>query len=266
MWDDWVRLTTREATSNYFSPSTDMPYAVNLLRTGSGLGLENVATSQHLDINIWKSGSTRVSLFSEYDRVGEYFQIPNPNPGKDLFATPNSTKTRMGGSVEQGFIGFTLEQRIQQSLTQEDSPVNVSNQIGVWLSFDELLRGKLWIPEEVSWLVPSSAYVNVGQGRIKAALYQGVNGDTTSDVSAGLSWSRDKIYVSLDYWRSGYQSQLYPWKGWGFDATMGYHEDKWGVDLYFDANRSTSSYPWDGVLYTDGYTELSGGVVFRRHF
>jgi hypothetical protein len=266
MWDDWVRLTTREAMSNYFKPSTNTPsiYAGNLLQTGPGL--ENVATSQHLDINIWKSGSTRVSMFGEYDRVGAGFQIPNPNQGKDLFSTPNSTATRMGGSVEQGPISLTLEQRTQQSIAQEDSPINVSNQIGVWLNFDELLRGKRWIPEEMSWLVPSSAYINLGQGRIKAAAYQGVNGDTTSDVSAGLSWSRDKIYVSLDYWRSGYQSQLYPWNGWGFDAVVGYHEEKWGVDLYFDANRSMSSYPWEGVLYTDRYTELSGGVVFRRHF
>lgn len=124
------------------------------------------------------------------------------------------------------------------------------------------------IPEGFSSLMPSSAYVNVGQGRVRAALDQGVNGDTTSDVSAGLSWNRDKIYASIDYWRSGYQSQLYPWKGWGLDASVGYHESDWGVDLYFDAYSSMTSYPLAGLipLTTDKYAVISSGLLFSKHF
>jgi hypothetical protein len=100
-------------------------------------------------------------------------------------------------------------------------------------------------------------------------LDQGVNGDTTSDVSAGFTWNRDKIYASIDYWRSDYQSQLYPWKGWGLDASVGYHEVEWGIDLYFDAYSSATSYPLAGlvpVLTTDKYAVISGGLLFSRHF
>jgi hypothetical protein len=115
----------------------------------------------------------------------------------------------------------------------------------------------------------ASAYINIGRGRVRAALDQGINGDTTSDVSAGLTWSRDKIYASIDYWRSDYQSQVYPWKGWGLDASVGYHEAEWGVDLYFDAYSSMTSYALAGlvpVLTTDKYAVISGGLLFSRRF
>jgi hypothetical protein len=265
MWDDWVRWTSRQAVSNYILPNADLGYL-----TRSGFGFDNAATSQHLDASIWKAGSLRVSLFGEYDRVGEYFTAPTTViKGSDPFMVPNSTTTRMGGAVQQGPITFTLEQRTRQSLAQDNAPVNVENQIGMWLSFDDLLGRTGKIPEGMSWLLPSSAYINVGQGRVRALLDQGVNGDTTSDVSAGFTWNRDKIYASIDYWRSDYQSQLYPWKGWGLDASVGYHEVEWGIDLYFDAYSSATSYPLAGlvpVLTTDKYAVISGGLLFSRHF
>ena len=265
MWDDWVRWTSRQAVSNYILPNADLGYL-----TRSGFGFDNAATSQHLDASIWKTGSLRVSLFGEYDRVGEYFTAPTTViKGSDPFMVPNSTTTRMGGAVQQGPITFTLEQRTRQSLAQDNAPVNVENQIGLSLSFDDLLHRAGETPKGISWLLPSSAYINVGQGRVRALLEQGVNGDTTSDVSAGVSWNRDKIYASIDYWRLDYQSQLYPWKGWGLDASVGYHEAEWGIDLYFDAYSSMTSYPLAGlvpVLTTDKYAVISGGLLFSRHF
>jgi hypothetical protein len=265
MWDDWVRWTSREAVSDYVAPNAALGYL-----TRSGFGFDNAATSQHLDVSIWKAGSLRVSLFGEYDRVGEFFMAPNfVIKGSDAFFIPNSTATRMGGAVQQGPITFTLEQRTRQGLAQDNAPINVENQIGVWLSFDDLLGRTGKTPGGISWLLPSSAYINVGQGRVRAALDQGVNGDTTSDVSAGFTWNRDKIYASIDYWRSDYQSQLYPWKGWGLDASVGYHEGDWGVDLYFDAYSSMTSYPLAGlvpVLTTDKSAVISGGLLFSRHF
>ena len=265
LWDDWVHWTSRQAVSNYIAPNSGLGYL-----TQTGFGFDNAATSQHLDSSIWKSGSMRVSLFGEYDRVGAFFTVPSfAIKGSDPFSIPNSTTTRMGGAIQQGPITFTLEQRTRQSLAQDNAPINVENQIGVSLSFDELLGGRSWIPEGMSWLMPSSAYVNVGQGRIKAAFDQGVNGDTTSDVSAGFVWNRDKIYASIDYWRSDYQSELYPWKGWGLDASVGYHEAEWGIDLYFDAYSSMTSYPFAGlipVLTTDKYAVISSGFLFSRHF
>jgi hypothetical protein len=265
MWDDWVRLTSRVAVSNYLAPNADLGYL-----TRSGLGIDNSATSQHLDASIFKTGSLRVSLFGEYDRVGELFTAPTfIIKGSDAFFIPNSTTTRMGGAVQQGPITFTLEQRTRQSLAQDNAPTNVENQIGVWLSFDDLLHRAGKTPEGISWLLPSSAYINVGQGRVRALLDQGVNGDTTSDVSAGFVWNRDKIFASIDYWRSDYQSQIYPWKGWGLDASVGYHEAEWGIDLYFDAYSSMTSYPLAGlvpVLTTDKYAVISGGLLFSRHF
>ena len=265
MWDDWVRWTSRQALSDYIAPNADLGSV-----TRAGFGLDNAATSQHLDASVWKAGSMRVSLFGEYDRVGAFFAAPTfVIKGSDPFLIPNSATTRMGGAVQQGPITFTLEQRTRQSLAQDNAPSNVENSIGLSLSFDELLAGKGWIPEGMSWLLPSSAYVNAGQGRVRAAFDQGINGDTTSDVSAGLSWSRDKIYASVDYWRSDYQSQIYPWKGWGLDASVGYHEAEWGIDLYFDAYSSATSYPLAGlvpVLTTDKYAVFSGGLLFSRHF
>src|SRR5262249_36000750 len=89
--------------------------------------------------------------------------------------------------------------------------------------------------------VPSSAYVNVGQGRVRASLSQGVNGDTTSDVSAGFSWSLGKMYASFGYWQSEYQSPLYPWRGSGINGSVGYNEGPWGINMYFDLGRSLTS-------------------------
>src|SRR4029434_2245173 len=105
------------------------------------------------------------------------------------------------GSVERGPITFTLEQREQQSLVQDNAPILVKNQIGVSLSFDQLLGRSGGILQGTSWVVPSSAYFIVAQGRMRASLSQGVNGDTTSDVSAGLSWNVEKIYANFGHAR-----------------------------------------------------------------
>jgi hypothetical protein len=264
MWDDWVRWTSRQGVSNYITPGTGPGYLM-----GTGVPLDNVATSQHVDTNIWKTGSTTLSLFAEYDRVGALFEAPVfAIKHQDPFSTPNSTTTRLGGAVQQGPITFTLEQRAQQSLAQDNAPINVENQIGVSLSFDELLRRSGWIPENMSWVMPASAYLTVGQGRVRAALDQGVNGDTTTDVSAGLSWNRDKIYGSLGFWQSDYQSQLYPWRGYGIDGSVGFHEGQWGVDLYFDVYNSLMSYPIPGLQQatTQGSNVITGGILFSEHF
>ena len=263
MWDNWVRWTSRQGVSNYITSGTGPGYLM-----GTGFPADNVATSQHVDTNIWKTGSTTLSLFAEYDRVGAYFEAPafaikHPDP----FSTPNSTTTRFGGAVQQGPITFTLEQRAQQSLAQDNAPTNVENQIGMWLSVDGLL-GRSWMPESASWVMPTSAYLNVGQGRVRAALDQGVNGDTTSDVSAGVAWNRDKIYGSLGFWQSTYQSQLYPWKGFGIDGSVGFHEGQWGVDLYFNVYNSLMSYPMPGMQQatTQGSNIITGGILFSEHF
>jgi hypothetical protein len=103
-------------------------------------------------------------------------------------------------------------------------------------------------------------------------LDQGVNGDTVSDVSAGLSWNVGKFYANFGYWMSNYQSQLYPWKGSGLDGSLGFYEGQWGVDLYFDVYRSSYAYPqqWAdvlaGQLITQKYNDVSGGFRFTGHF
>jgi hypothetical protein len=70
-------------------------------------------------------------------------------------------------------VRFTLEQRAQQSLAQYNAPIKVENQIGVSLSFDDF----------------RTRSGSLDQGRVNAALDQGVNGDANSDVSAGLAWN-----------------------------------------------------------------------------
>src|SRR5262249_54178846 len=128
------------------------------------------------------------------------------------------------------------------SLALDNAPIQVQNQIGVSLNFDQLQSQKGRIPDGMSWLVPSSAWVNVAQGRVRASLDQGVNGDTTSDVSAGLFWMLGKLYANLGYWQSDYKSQLYPWKGSGINGSLGFHEGLWGIDIYFDVSSSLQSY------------------------
>src|SRR5262249_18302516 len=151
------------------------------------------------------------------------------------FSKPNSTTTQLGATVERGPLTFTLKQSAQQSLAQDNAPIQVQNQIGVSLNFDQLQGIRSRIPDSMSWVMPSSAYLYVGQGRMRG---QWVNGDTTSDVSAGLSWNLGKIYANLGYWQSAYQSQLYPWKGSGINGSLGFYEGLWGIDMYFDVGRS----------------------------
>jgi len=245
VWDDWVRFTSRQAVSSYIVPGTDL---ANLRQTETGVGVDNGATSQHIETSIWKTDSMRLSLFAGYARAGAYFVAPdNVIKRDDLFSKPNSTTTRLGGTLERGPITFTLEQREQQSLAQDNAPILVKNQIGVSLSFDQLLGRSGGILKGMSWVVPSSAYFNVAQGRVRTSLNQGVNGDTTSDVSAGLSWNVEKIYANLGYWQSDYQSQLYPWKGSGINGSLGFYEGQWGIDLYFDVSRSATSYALTGM-------------------
>jgi hypothetical protein len=168
---------------------------------------------------------------------------------------------------------LTLQQRTQQSLTENNAPINVENQVGLWVSLDDLRTQSGWIPQGISWVVPSAVYFNVGQGRVRASLDQGINGDTTSDVSAGFSWKRGNIYANVDYWWSTYQSQLYPWKGSGLDGSLGFYTDRWEVGLYLDVYRSSYAYPqqWVAVLagqqlITQQYNEIDGGFRFTAHF
>jgi hypothetical protein len=267
MWDDRVRLTSRQAVSSYIAPGTNIAYL-----TQTGPGFDNAASSQRLDTVIWKNGSTSMSLFGEYDRVGTYFQAPNfAIKPQDPFSKPNSTTTRLGGALQQGPITLTLEQRAQQSLV-DNAPLKVENLVGISLGFDELWGQSRWIPESISWAVPTSAYLTVGQGRVRAAIDQGVNGDTVSDVSGGLLWNRNKVFAYLGYWRSDYQSRLYPWKGSGFDGSLGYHEGQWGVDLYVDLYRSmtVTSAAYTTVQpaavtqqsTTEGFNALYTGLAF----
>jgi len=236
LWDDWVRFTSRQAVSSYIPPGTDLS---NIRQTDAGVGFDNGATSQHIESNIWKTGTTRVALFAGYARAGASFLAPeNVIKRDDLFSKPNTTTTRLGGTVEQGPIALTLEQRDVQSLLQNNAPILVKNQIGVSLSFDQLMGRDVGIPKGLSWVVPASAYFNIAQGKVSASLSQGVNGDTTFDVSAGLTWSIEKIHVNLGYWQSDYNSQLYPWKGSGINGSLGFYEGPWGMDLYFDVSRS----------------------------
>jgi hypothetical protein len=179
---------------------------------------------------------------------------------------------RLGGSMEWKPITFTLEQRTQQSLT-DNAPVSVENQVGVSLSLDDLRTRSGWIPRGMSWLVPSSTYLIAGQGTIRAALDQGVNGDTFSEVSAGLSWNVGKFYANVGYWWSNYQSQLYPWKGLGLNGSLGFYEGQWGVDLYFNVYRSSYAYPQQFVdvlagqqLISQQYNDITGGFSLTRHF
>jgi hypothetical protein len=236
MWDDWVRWTSRQAASNYIS--------------------------------------MRLSVFAEYDRVGAYFQGPQfAIKPQDPFSTPNSTTTRLGSSLEWGPIVFTLEQSAKQGLAQDNAPITAENQISVWLNLDDLRTRTNWIPQDASWWMPSSMYLTVGQGRVSATLDQGVNGDTTSDVSAGLSWQRGNIYANLDYWTANYQSQLYPWKGSGLDGSLGFYQGQWGVGLYFNVYRSSYGYVQQGgdvlvglPLVTQTYNDTSGGFYFTGRF
>jgi hypothetical protein len=261
VWDDWVRLTSRQAVSNYFKPGTDLGY----LRMSE---FDNRATSQRIETSILKTDWMRLSLFADYARVGAYFAAPNNIiKRQDPFSQPNSTTTQLGTIVERGPFTFTLKQRIQQSLAQDNAPIQVQNQIGVSINFDELRGRSGRIPEGISWVVPSSVYLNVGQGRVRASLSQGVNGDTTSDVSAGLSWNLGKIYASLGYWQSEYQSQLYPWKGSGIDGSLGFYEGQWGIDMYFDVYRSGTPYGLGGMPQstTQAY-DVTSGLRFHSAF
>jgi hypothetical protein len=268
MWNDWISWTSRQAVSNYIQPGTDLGYLVR-----PGFGLDDVATSQRIDAGIWKTDSMRLSLFAEYNRVGVYFEAPQPTfKPQDPFSMPNSTTTRFGGSVEWKPISFTLEQRVQQSLTQENGPIKTENQIGVVFSFEDL-RIRSGIPQSMSWLLPSWSYLTIGQGRITAPQLDGVNGDTTSDVSTGVGWSVGKFYANVDYWWSDYRSQLYPWQGSGLDGSVGFHEDQWGIDLYLDAYRSSYA-DTEQLTYVLGgpqsiawkYNNMSGGFRFSGHF
>ena len=259
--DDWVRFTSRQAVSNYFKPGTDLGY----LRQSE---FDNRATSQRIETSILKTDWMRLSLFADYARVGAYFAAPdNIIKRQDPFSKANSTTTQLGAIVERGPFTFTLTQRAQQSLAQDNAPTQVQNQIGVWLNFDQLqgLRGR--IPDSMSWAVPSSAWVNVGEGRVKASLSQGVDGDTTSDVSAGLSWMLGKIYANLGYWQSDYKSQLYPWKGSGINGSLGFHEGLWGIDIYFDVASSLQSNALLGMQPTTTPTrDVTSGLLFRTRF
>jgi hypothetical protein len=269
LWDDWLRLTSRQAVSNYITPGSNVAYPVR-----PGFGSDELATSQHIDAGIWKTDSMRLSVFAEYDRVGAYFEAPNfAIKPQDPFATPNSTTMRLGSAATWGPITFTLEQRTQQSLAEYNAPIKVENQIGVSLSLDDFRTRSGWIPQGLSWVVPSSTYLIVGQGRVSAALDQGVNGDVVSDVSAGLSWKFGNYYANVGYWLSNYQSQLYPWKGSGLDGSLGFYQGPWTVDLYFDVYLSSYAYAqqWTDVLasqllITQKYNDISGGFRFTEHF
>ena len=103
---------------------------------------------------------------------------------------------------------------------------------------------------------------------MRASLSQGVNGDTTSDMSAGLSWSLGKIYANVGYWQSEYQSQLYPWKGSGINGSLGFFEGQWGIHMYFDVGRSLTSYDLAGIQQSttqpfDYVTYVTSGLRFH---
>jgi hypothetical protein len=263
MWDDWVRWTSRQAVSNYIKPGADPGYLGQ-----TGVGFSNGATSQRIETGIFKTDSMKLSVFADYARVGAYFAAPDfAIKRQDPFSKPNSTTTRLGAIVEQGPFALTLEQRNQQSLAQDNAPIHVQNQIGASLNFDKLLGRSGNTQDGLSWIMPSSAWLNVGQGRMRAELSQGVNGDTTSDVSAGLSWTLGKIYANLGYWQSDYKSQLYPWKGLGINGSLGFHEELWGIDIYFDISSSLQSYALTGMPQPITETrDVTSGLLFRTRF
>jgi hypothetical protein len=258
IWDDWVRWTSRQAVSNYIKPGTESAYR-------AGAELDSGATSQRLETAIFKNDWMRLSLFGEYARVGALFAAPDFFiKRQDPFFKPNSTTNRLGATVERGAIAVTFEQRAQQSLAQDNAPTLVQNQLGLSLSVDELLGRTSGMREGLSWIVPSSVWLNIGQGKVRALMSQGVAGDTTSDVSLGLAWNLGKIYANVGYWHSEYQSQLYPWSGSGMNGSVGFHEGLWGIDMYFDVGSSVQ--PYGLVGNQQPTTQVTSGLAFRTRF
>jgi hypothetical protein len=104
MWVDWVRWTSRQAVSNYITPGTDVG---NVVRTGAGF--DDIATLQRIESRIWKTDSMGLSVFAEYARVGAYFEAPEfAIKRQDPFSIPNSSTTRLGGTIQRGPVSFTL--------------------------------------------------------------------------------------------------------------------------------------------------------------
>ena len=244
VWDDRVRWTSRQAVSNYIKPGTDLEY----LQTG-----------RSWDSTVARPRSVSRPIFSKPIRYGCHCLRNMPESGRisrlpmllssDRIHSPSPTvRPQFGATVERGAITLTLEQRAQQSLAQDNAPILVQNQIGLSFSFDQLLGRSGGAREGISWVAPSSAWLNIGQGKVRAPVSQGVAGDTTSDVSFGLAWNVGKIYANVGYWHSDYQSQLYPWNGSGINGPLGFHEGAWAIDLYFDVSSSLRTYGLDALL------------------
>jgi hypothetical protein len=141
------------------------------------------------------------------------------------------------------------------------------NILGASLSLEHMLGRNGGPLGGISWALPSSAWANFGQGKVTAFPHQGIAGDTTSDVSFGLSWNTGKLYANFGYWQSLYQSQLYPWKGYGINGSLGFHKGVWGIDLYFDLASSSPSYYVVGIpqTFSQGIA-LTSGIFLRARF
>jgi len=260
VWDDRVRWSSRQAVSNYFKPGTDLEY----LRR-AGVGFDSGATSQRLEATVFRTDSIRVSLLAEYARVGTHFAAPDGViKRQDPFFKRNSTTSQFGATIEGGGIVVSLEQLAQQSLDQSNASILLQNRVGLSLSFDQLLGRNGGARQGISWLLPSSGWVSIGQGIVRAPVSQGIAGDTASDVSFGFAWNVGKFYANAGYWRSEYQSLFYPWKGSGLNGSLGFHDGAWAVDLYFDVSSSLQSY--EPNVLPQPITRVMSGVSYRARF
>jgi len=257
LFDDRVRWTSRQANSSYVTANTNFGY----LRQ-SEVGYDNSAISQRVEASLLNTGTTRLSLFTEYARVGASFSFSDGAiKRQDIFSKPNTMTTRVGANFGWGPLSMTLEERSEQKLTSDNPPIQ-TQKIGFAFSVKDWASKGSIIPENTVQLLPSSIWFNVGQGKMKAPLIEGIAGDSTSDLSVGSSWSLGKFYASLGYWSSNYQSQLYPWRGSAINGSLGFQDGLWQIDMYLDLGRSTYGLVGVGQAAVQN-VEVTSGIRFR---
>jgi hypothetical protein len=297
-WNDRIRLTSRHGWSRYSDPSTRLDGLV--IREQGGRRLATAASppderqghafSHRLSADLWKGEHLRLSTFGDFARVDRGFKAVEASEKeneKDLFRRSNEQRLGVGGVVGLGPLDLTLSRRFVTSGWDdpdgETGPRLVQNsaEVELWLDGLRDLTGA-WSDRGILRLAPSSLWASVAEGQVEPGGSGEPRTDATSDLNVGMSWERGDASVSLNYWRSFYDSRQpgaegADWAGSGTDLSFGIYRERWdlsasfGLARYDNLDEYTRSIDrsYDGSLAfavrPEELPDLSGSVTFNRY-
>jgi hypothetical protein len=200
-----------------------------------------LASSQRVDINLFKSAGLSFSAFASNSVVDENFYsmgLPR-KPYPFVSRSKNSHEFSVGGEFNLDIAKLTLTHTMGKPFEngQEKSKREDASKALLWLSTSPIKSVLNSVGGgRFQGLLPDSFWFSYEPGQVAFEESAHDLPDKTQNVGIGSMWNWSNTYASMSYWRYIYDGRQIgaedaDWVGNGIDATFGMYGTNWNLDI-----------------------------------